>query len=142
MDSLFCLAELYAARSLGPCFRLLPHPSTVKFLQSDIFFHLGDYGPRILTGEGRQGGWCVGKGNRFFFWLHWVFAAAHELSLVVVSRGYSSLWCAGFSLWWLLLLWSLECRHAGPVDVAHELSSSAARGLFPDLGSNPRLPHW
>ena len=67
MDSLFCLAELYAARSLGPCFRLLPHPSTVKFLQSDIFFHLGDYGPRILTGKGRQGGWCVGKGNRFSF---------------------------------------------------------------------------
>ena len=81
------------------------------------------------------------KATDFFFWLHWVFAAAHELSLVVVSRGCSSLWCAGFSLWWLLLLWSLVCRHAGPVDVAHELSSSAARGLFPDLGSNPRLPH-
>ena len=28
------------------------------------------------------------------------------LSLVAGSRGYSLLWCAGFSLWWLLLLWS------------------------------------
>ena len=28
----------------------------------------------------------------------WVFVAAHGLSLVAVSRGYSSLQCAGFSL--------------------------------------------
>ena len=34
----------------------------------------------------------------FYFWLPWVFVAAHGLSLVAVSRGYSSLWCAGFSL--------------------------------------------
>ena len=39
-----------------------------------------------------------------YFWLHWVFIAVHGLSLVTVSRGYSSLQCAGFSLWWLLLL--------------------------------------
>ena len=25
----------------------------------------------------------------FYFWLHWVFAAAHGLSLVVASGGYS-----------------------------------------------------
>ena len=25
----------------------------------------------------------------FFFWLHWIFIAVHELSLVVVSRGSS-----------------------------------------------------
>ena len=40
----------------------------------------------------------------FFFWLHWVFVAAWGLSLVALSRGCSSLWCAGFSLQWLLLL--------------------------------------
>ena len=34
-------------------------------------------------------------------------------SLVVASRGYSSLWCAGFSLWWLLLLQSSGSRSAG-----------------------------
>ena len=46
----------------------------------------------------------------FFFWLRWVFVAARELSLVAVSGGYSSLWCASFSLWWLLLLRSTGSR--------------------------------
>ena len=36
-------------------------------------------------------------------WLYWVFVAAHGLSVVAASRGYSSLWCVGFSLRWLLL---------------------------------------
>ena len=49
----------------------------------------------------------------YFFWLHWVFIAVHGLSLVAVSRGYSSLWYVGFSLWWLLLLWSMGSRCAG-----------------------------
>ena len=30
-------------------------------------------------------------------------AQAFGLSLVVASRGYSSLECVGFSLWWLLI---------------------------------------
>ena len=33
-----------------------------------------------------------------YFWLCWVFVAACGLSLVAMSGGYSSLWCAGFSL--------------------------------------------
>ena len=33
-----------------------------------------------------------------YFWLHWVFVAARGISLVVVSGGYSLLWCVGFSL--------------------------------------------
>ena len=41
-----------------------------------------------------------------YFWFCWVFVAARGFSLVAASRGYSSLRCAGFSLWWLLLLWS------------------------------------
>ena len=49
----------------------------------------------------------------FYFWLHWVLVAACRLSLVAVSGGYSSLWCVGFSLWWLLLLRSMGSRHAG-----------------------------
>ena len=36
--------------------------------------------------------------------------AVHGLSLVVVSGGYYSLQCAGFSLWWLLLLQSMGSR--------------------------------
>ena len=45
-----------------------------------------------------------------YFWLHWVFVAACRLSLVVASGGYFLLWCAGFSLWWLLLLWLMDSR--------------------------------
>ena len=47
-----------------------------------------------------------------YFWLRWVFVAARGLSLVVASRGYSLLRCAGFALRWLLL-WSMGSRHAG-----------------------------
>ena len=53
--------------------------------------------------------------------LHWVFVAVHRLSLVAVSRGDSLLPCAGFSLPWLLLLWSTGSRCAGSVVVAHGL---------------------
>ena len=49
----------------------------------------------------------------FNFWLRWVFVAARGLSLVVVSGGYSPLRCVGFSLLWLLLLWSTGSRHTG-----------------------------
>ena len=48
-----------------------------------------------------------------YVWLRWVFVAACRLSLVVASGGYSSLRCAGFSLRWLLLLWSMGSRRAG-----------------------------
>ena len=58
------------------------------------------------------------KKNKFiylfiYFWLRWVFVAHMVLSLVAASRGYSWLWCMGFSLWWLLFLWSMGSRHAG-----------------------------
>ena len=63
-----------------------------------------------------------------------------------------SLWCADFSLWWLLLLWSTGSGHAcfiscGSQALEHRvvvprLSCSAARGIFPDQGLNPCLLHW
>ena len=65
-----------------------------------------------------------------------------RLSLVVASRGYSSLWCTGFSLWWLLLLRSTSSRRTGSVAVAHGPNCSAACGIFPDQGSNPCPLHW
>ena len=77
-----------------------------------------------------------------YFWLCWVFVAVCGLSLVAVSGGYSSLRCAGFSLWWLLLLRSTGSRHAGSVVVAHGLSCYAACGIFPGQGSNPCPLHW
>ena len=68
----------------------------------------------------------------FYFWLCWVFLAARGLSLVVVSGGYSSLQCVGFSLWWLLLLWSMGSRRAGfsscgTWTLEHRFSSCDAR---------------
>ena len=48
-----------------------------------------------------------------YFWLRCVFVAAHGLSLVAVDGGFSSLWCAGCSLRWLLLLWNMGSRHMG-----------------------------
>ena len=47
------------------------------------------------------------------FWLHWVFVAALQLSLVAASGSYSLFPCAGFSLRWLLLLWSTGSRLMG-----------------------------
>ena len=86
------------------------------------------------------------KGKIFFFliyfWLRWVFVAACGLSLVAASRGYSSLRCVGFSLWWFLLLWSTGSKHLGSVVVVHGLSCSGACGIFPDQGSNPCPLRW
>ena len=48
-----------------------------------------------------------------FIWLCWVFVAACRLSLVAASGGYSSLWCMGFSLQWLLLLQNTGSRRVG-----------------------------
>ena len=50
---------------------------------------------------------------KFIFGLSWAFVAVRGLSLVAASGGYSLLWCAGFSLQWLLLLWSTGFRLAG-----------------------------
>ena len=46
------------------------------------------------------------------FWLLWVFVTVLRLSLVA-ERSCFSLSCAGFSLWWLLLLQSTGSRHTG-----------------------------
>ena len=48
-----------------------------------------------------------------FFFFKFIFGCIWSsllLSLVAVSRGYSSLWCTAFSLWLLLLLWSMGSR--------------------------------
>ena len=64
------------------------------------------------------------------------------LSLVVASGGRSSSWCVGLSLSRPLLLRSTGSRCAGSVIVAHGPSCSAACGIFPYQGSNPRPLHW
>ena len=64
-----------------------------------------------------------------YLWLCWVFVAARGLSLLVASGGYSSLWCTGFSLWWLLLLQSTGSRHAGFTSCGTQASVVVAHGL-------------
>ena len=77
-----------------------------------------------------------------YFWLLWFFVAVHGLSLIVANAGCSLLWGMGFSLGWLLLLWSTGSRCAGSVVVVHGLSCSVACGIFPGQGSNPCPLHW
>ena len=79
----------------------------------------------------------------FIAWLLcWVFVSVLGLSLVVASRGHSSLRCTGLSLSRPLSLRSTGSRRAGSVVVAHGPSCSAACGIFPDQGSNPCALHW
>ena len=71
-----------------------------------------------------------------YFWLHWAFVAAHGLSLVVVSGGYS------LSQGMDLVVRSsrvLERRlsSCGPCG----LSCPAAYRIFPEQGSNSCSPH-
>ena len=77
-----------------------------------------------------------------YFWLCWVFVSVRGLSLVVASGRYSLSRCAGLSLSRPLLLRSTGSRHAGSAIVTHGPSRSAACGIFPDQGSNPRPLHW
>ena len=56
------------------------------------------------------------------------------------KEGHSSSRCAGLSLSRPLLLQSTGSRRAGSVVVAHGPSCSAACGILPDQGSNPRVP--
>ena len=67
----------------------------------------------LLRGKSSSEVWFVFCFLFFYFWLRWVFIAAHGLSLVAASGGYSLLHCVGFSLRWLLLLRSTGSRRVG-----------------------------
>ena len=85
----------------------------------------------------------------FFLWLCWISVAARGLSLAAVSWRHFSLPCMGFSLQWLLLLWSTGSRHAsfsscqnmGSV-LVHGIICSAACGIFLNQGLDPCALHW
>ena len=77
-----------------------------------------------------------------YLWLCWVFVSVRGPSLIAASGGHSSSRCAGLPLSRPLLLQSTGSRRAGSGIVAHGPSCSAARGIFPDQGSNPRPLHW
>ena len=99
--------------------------------------------------------------NNYIYLLLAVPGLLCGLSVVATSRDYSSLWCMGFSLCWLLLqstgsrarglqqlchvgltvvLPGLQCT--GSTIVAPGLSCSSACGIFPDQGQNLCLLHW
>ena len=81
----------------------------------------------------------------FFFiylWLCWVPVSVRGLSPVAASGGHSSSRCAGLPPSRPLFLRSTSSRRAGSAIVAHGPSCSAACGIFPDQGSNPRPLHW
>ena len=75
----------------------------------------------------------------FFGWraadLCWVFIAARGLSLVVVSRGYSSLRCAGFSLRGFSCCGAQALGTRASVVVACGLSSCGLRAVERRLSS-------
>ena len=70
-----------------------------------------------------------------YFWLCYIFVAAHRLSLVAGT----TLHCS--SLWWPLSLWSPGPKYMGSVVVTHRFSSTA-RGVFPDQGSHLCPLQW
>ena len=84
------------------------------------------------------------KGFFFFFFFGCVGSSflCEGFSAVAAGGGHSSSRCAGLSPSRPLLLRSTGSRCAGSVVVAHGLSRSAARGIFPDQGSNPCPLHW
>ena len=75
-------------------------------------------------------------------------------SLVAASRGHSSLWCAGFLLWWLSRCWAWTLGmvasvvavprlwSTGSIVAAHGLSCSTACGILLDQGLSMRLLQW
>ena len=71
----------------------------------------------------------------YLFYLLFIFGCVGSsllragFSLVVVSRGYSSLWCVGFSLRWLLLLRSTGSRRVGFSSCGTQAQLVVARGL-------------
>ena len=75
-----------------------------------------------------------------YLWLRWVFIAARGLSLVVVSRGYSSLQCTGFSLQWFLLLQSMGSRCAGFSSCGARASLLCGMRDLPRPGLKPVSP--
>ena len=90
----------------------------------------------------------------YLVWLLWVFVAAHGLSLVAASRGYSQLRCTGFSLQGHLLLWSTGSRRTGfrscgSRALERSLSSCGAQAQLlhdmwdlPGPGLEPMSPAW
>ena len=99
----------------------------------------GAEGSRTLVASGPEGS-CTGKlwscrsYYYFFFLMIQIFKKIYLILFIFGCVG-SLLWCAGFSLQWLLLLQSKGSRRAGSVVVARRLSSYGSRALEHRLSS-------
>ena len=71
----------------------------------------------------------------FYFWLRWVFVAAHGLSVVAARGSYSLLWCAGFPLGGFSCYRAQALGVQASVVVARGLSSCGSWALERRLGS-------
>ena len=107
-----------------------PHPTKMgnwlRSGQAKVAFQLTTLIGLGILGDSRQvhknqgqihAGTLEGKALSFYqtldFIYLFIFVSARQLSQVAASGGYSSLWCAGFPMLWLLLLRSMGSRHAG-----------------------------
>ena len=99
-----------------------------------ILYHMKANISRVLQEEKMSNFYFI---YLFIFGLCWVFVAVLGLSLVAVSRGYSSLWCAGFSCcgaqclgMWASAIVAHRPQIIGSVVVAHGLIYSVACEIF------------
>ena len=122
------------SRHPGPTFPIFGDKCVLLPPGAGVHFHMSDF---FLSERQKGESECPScTGAMSLFLLCCVFFALHGLSLVAVSRGYSSCgaWassCSGFSC----------CRaqaqgRVGFTVVAHGLSCPRACGIFPDQGLN------
>ena len=89
--------------------------------------------------------------DSFFFFLRFIylflflvllgFIAAHGLSLVAESGGFSSFGARALGLW-ASVTGAHGLYSAGSAVVTHRITCSMARGIFLDPGSNPCPLYW
>ena len=113
------------------CHQRCPYISDFIYLNLIYFISLAKALPILIKKKKKK----TLKKLIYLFWLQWVFVAACRLFLVLVTGGYSLLWCMGFLLWWLPLLWSMGSRHVvfsscGTWTLELRLSSCGSQAQF------------
>ena len=75
-----------------------------------------------------------------YFWLCWVFVSVRGLSLVAASGGHFSLWCAGLSLSWPLLVAEHRLQMRRPSNCGSRAQSLRCMWDLPRPGLEPVSP--
>ena len=110
-----------------------------------VFLPEKSHGQRSLVGYSP---WMIKESDMTERLTHWVFIDVQAFLQLWGAGATLYLWCAGFSLWWLLLLLSppghtqasaveiLMLQSTGSIVVVNGFSCFAC-GIFPDQGWNP-----